>query len=792
MTPTVAGSARDARPATDLRAIVAGACDAPEVHGAAWRIQGDATWIVVRRDARESPAQGWKLHVSAGVGSAEAVLRRALPVLLRADADFKVAASLDVLGALNDGRGSISQIGKFVTVYPNDDAQAVHLAVALDEATRGLRGPAIPSDRPLRRGSLVHYRFGAFGRRLMQTPLGETAFALVTPDGELAPDERTPVFRAPAWASDPFLTAGVADEPLPVNPLVAGRYLILAPVHGSARGAVFLALDVEAPRRCVMKQARRDAQMMPDGRDARDALRHEAAILRELSASASGLAPAPVDLVEQDGDLYLVMEDLEGESLDRHVAGRVIRGQLMPGEQIVSVGRQLAALLGRLHALGFVYRDLKSANVILTPDGQARLIDFELVQSIGSISESFGVGTRGYMPPEQEAGSPAAVSDDVYALGSLLSFLATGAEPSQGPDRFSPLARPLDLLNPAIGPRLIETIARCVSADPADRFPSMDDLDTALAGVTGKAAVLPPPFGGERVAEPESVAQDRARGLARRLGDTICGAARRSVGADSVSWVTEHDVAGGNAARDLNIGCAGTLLALAEIVGEFGDPVHRTTLDRGTRWLIDAPPLDGTPAPGFYVGAAGIAAVLLRAGQVLGRPDLIELVIRRGRWIASLPHVSPDLFNGTAGRLRFHLMLWDETGDRDALDDAIRAGNVLLTSAQESASGGLCWTIPDGYGSLSARASLGYAHGAAGIADALLDLFDATGDDRYLDAATAAARWLVPQAVAVLPDKSGLAWPSGRERHRRPVSGATVRPGSAASCCMPFASGWTG
>src|SRR5688572_19024503 len=97
------------------------------------RPRSEARWLRLRR------RPGWTLHLSAGLSSAEDVLRRSLPVLLAESAAFKLAASPDALAALNEGHGAYSQVGKFLTVYPNDDAQAVRLALALDEATRGLR-----------------------------------------------------------------------------------------------------------------------------------------------------------------------------------------------------------------------------------------------------------------------------------------------------------------------------------------------------------------------------------------------------------------------------------------------------------------------------------------------------------------------------------------------------------------------------------------------------------------------------------------------------------------------------
>jgi len=162
---------------------------------------------------------------------------------------------------------------------------------------------------------------------------------------------------------------------------------------------------------------------------------------------------------------------------------------------------------------------------------------------------------------------------------------------------------------------------------------------------------------------------------------------------------------------------------------------------------------------GLYVGEAGVSAALLRAGQVLADDALITAASFRSAAIATLPFASPDLMNGTAGRLRFHLLLWDETENAEHLGHAVDAGEHLLTSSQEAGPGQRTWVIPPGYGDFSGKAPLGYAHGAAGVADALLDLFEATRDNRYRRVAQEAARWIAEYAVPALEDGTGLAWP---------------------------------
>ncbi|MGH2508456.1 MAG: lanthionine synthetase LanC family protein [Ktedonobacteraceae bacterium] len=122
-------------------------------------------------------------------------------------------------------------------------------------------------------------------------------------------------------------------------------------------------------------------------------------------------------------------------------------------------------------------------------------------------------------------------------------------------------------------------------------------------------------------------------------------------------------------------------------------------------------------------------------------------------------HTSPDVFHGTAGRLLFHLLLWDETADPAQLQAAATAGNFLVEQALWKGNEECFWIIPPGYDSLSGNGYLGYAHGAAGIANILLDLFSVTGDKRFFRTAQGASRWLLRQAIPTLSNDSGLAWP---------------------------------
>src|SRR5947209_223011 len=229
---------------SDLLVHTVAECASARSLDSRWEVRPSADdlspWIEVRHADAVIPAEGWKLHVSASPPCADGVLRQVLGVLLAERVVFKVAASLQVLDNLNHAVYGLPQIGKFITIYPSDDQQAVRLARALDQATRkpGFRGPAIPSDRPLNRGSLVFYRYGASASRLIRTSLGQIVSAMTGPHGDLIPDHRRVVYQPPDGVTDPFLAAGLADFLPEASLLLGERFLVTLVLHRSPRGSV--------------------------------------------------------------------------------------------------------------------------------------------------------------------------------------------------------------------------------------------------------------------------------------------------------------------------------------------------------------------------------------------------------------------------------------------------------------------------------------------------------------------------------------------------------------------------
>ncbi|MFE5327739.1 lanthionine synthetase LanC family protein [Embleya sp. NPDC056575] len=402
----------------------------------AWDVRSDDFWCTVRPPGHAARAQGWKIHVSARTGDAPHVLGRVCDVLLPRRVAFKFAGDLERLRMLNSRDADRASAGKFITVYPDDDEQFMELVDALDEVTRELTGPGILSDRPCRPGSVVHYRYGGFGRRAVLGNDGGYRAVLTDPEGSAVDDAREAWFTPPSWAPDPWVrrarsAPADASEAAPrrTEVLIGGRFAVTSALRHSAKGGVFLGKDTTDDTDVVVKQARAHIEVDRSGRDACAALRHEAVLMRRLEHT--GVTPRHVALLEEDATIFLAQERVPGEPL----RAWVVRHAADPGVAW-ALARPLVEGLIRLvrtvHGEGLVMRDLSPTNVLVGPDGVLRLVDLELAAEIGVPAGA--AGTPGYRAPEQRPGVDgshrAHPSADLYSLGGLFFLLATGADPA--------------------------------------------------------------------------------------------------------------------------------------------------------------------------------------------------------------------------------------------------------------------------------------------------------------------------------------------------------------------------
>ncbi|TFV63571.1 UNVERIFIED_ORG: Stk1 family PASTA domain-containing Ser/Thr kinase [Bacillus sp. AZ43] len=222
---------------------------------------------------------------------------------------------------------------------------------------------------------------------------------------------------------------------------------------------------------------------------------------REAQASASLNHPAIVAVYDTGEDRtstgatpYIVMEYVEGETL-RDVLRR--EGRLSP-ERAMSLSADICGALDFSHRNGIVHRDVKPGNVMITPQGSVKVMDFGIARAVSDsaatmTSTAAVIGTAQYLSPEQARGESVDARSDVYSLGCLLYELVTGAPPFTGDSPVSVAYQHVredprlpSSINPAIPPELDAILLKAMSKNPANRYQSAaemrNDLLRALAG----------------------------------------------------------------------------------------------------------------------------------------------------------------------------------------------------------------------------------------------------------------------------------------------------------------------
>lgn len=220
---------------------------------------------------------------------------------------------------------------------------------------------------------------------------------------------------------------------LPVGSIVDRKYAIVRVLGQGGMGVVYLARDVHTDLEVVIKAVRRELAHRPDLR---------ARMLAEGRALAQIDHPNVVRLnsvVAQAEDLWLVMQYIDGETLDKIIASHKPHG--MPMGKAVGIFRQIVAGVGAANKEGVIHRDLKPANVIVRKkDGVAKVMDFGIAKlpnkPDGAITKGV-IGSLWYMSPEQVKGRRDLDERvDVYALGILLYQMVVGKVPFNGPSEY--------------------------------------------------------------------------------------------------------------------------------------------------------------------------------------------------------------------------------------------------------------------------------------------------------------------------------------------------------------------
>lgn len=267
---------------------------------------------------------------------------------------------------------------------------------------------------------------------------------------------------------------------------VAGRYVLREQLGKGGMGTVWRATDDVLKREVAVKEVRLPRTLSSDDSDAmRDRVMREAQTAARLGHPA---AVTVFDVVQEDGDAFIVMELVDAPSL-----GDIIDTQgALPPERVAQIGLDVLGALEAAHEQGITHRDVKPGNVML-PEGRAKLADFGIASVKGDpklTATGMILGSPSYMAPEQASQNVAGPESDLWALGATLYCAVEGEPPFDRGQAIPTLTavvhddpRPMTTAGP-----LAPVIEALLSKEPADR-PGPAELRSMLSQVAAGSAV---------------------------------------------------------------------------------------------------------------------------------------------------------------------------------------------------------------------------------------------------------------------------------------------------------------
>jgi len=271
-----------------------------------------------------------------------------------------------------------------------------------------------------------------------------------------------------------------------------GRYHILDRIGRGSMGTVYRAEDKTLHREVAIKTLNADLNDPAAGR------RFRAEAIAVARLNHPGIAKV-YDLFEHDGQWLMAMEFVKGETLESLVA----RGGPLPANQAADLTSQALSALAHAHGMGVIHRDLKPANLMVA-DGRLKITDFGIARVAGTehlTSAGLRMGTPAYMAPEQVLGHDIDARTDIFAMGCVMFFLATGSLPFKGDTpielvqaRLKSDATPIRTIRHELPPWFGQIVECALARDPGSRFQTADAFQQAIErGLAGLPLNLPTP-----------------------------------------------------------------------------------------------------------------------------------------------------------------------------------------------------------------------------------------------------------------------------------------------------------
>ncbi|WP_410638091.1 class III lanthionine synthetase LanKC [Amycolatopsis sp. lyj-346] len=646
---------------------------------AGWGSTDRGVWRELCPDGRVLPAQGWQIHVAAGLDNAGRVLAQVYECCNEHAVAYKHLRSPLTLLARNSKYASGDSGVELATIYPADHNELERVLADLSTRLEGEHGPGIPSALRYGDGPL-YVRYGGFAEQWVEHN-GNRVPAVRKPDGRLVPEKREPTFSVPDWVKLPACLRSSMPARKGEAP-ARFPYRMARPLHISNGGGSYLADPKAGGDQVVLKEVRPHAGLDEARIDAVERLRREHDVLSRLDGIPG--VPRVVERFTVSERHYLATEYLPGTSLTGWLrrnypmtrSNTTTKDLAAYARRALDIVERVEKTIAEVHARGIVLGDLHPRNILIDEDHHDRisLTDFGSAfdaESAGRVAP----GTPGFRAPADRRG----FAVDEHALAALRLWL------------FLPLS-PLAELAPAKLRRFADFVQR--------RFPLPEGYADAAVAVLAPRAVPAEPA-------PDHTELDHDKPdwtlVRKQIAEAILAGATPSRQDRLFPGDIELFHVGGAC---FGVGAAGVLHAL-DVAGAGRFPEHE-------RWLVEAVRREPPTRPGFYDGSSGIAYVLENFGH---HDEAGKLLASSARLVEQTTDHS--LERGLAGigltMLHFATVRQDNEFGRQALTTAVRLAESLETAA------------PPGN---SARAGL--LTGWAGPALLFIRLFERTGEPAWL------------------------------------------------------------
>ncbi|MDF7637964.1 class III lanthionine synthetase LanKC [Lactobacillus sp. ESL0791] len=404
-----------------------------------WFYSVSNDWIyVMNKDEKDSPDQGWKIHLTAVPEEAQELLYVVADYLLTRGVSFKFVPTVVKLIEKNSKTADRSSSGKFITIYPHDETTFVQLLDKLDKLTHFFTsGPYILNDKQWKEGN-VFFRYGGFKEMILKQN-GEKIDAIKDPNGKLIPDKRVPYYYLPEFVTEPaIIQAEEQDQALNDTELSEfDKYQITYPITFSNAGGIYKARI--ADKQCVLKEGRPKAGLDGNNNDGFYRILLEYRTLVRLKDNTYVVNVSNYFTAWKHN--YLVEDFATGVTLDEFIATNFPFNNITCKpetsnkylDNAILIIEELIKAIKSIHAQGIAMGDLQPGNVIFSEaDRKITLIDFEEAANPKSKFAS-GLITDGFASREAQTFGEA----DWFAIGKIAYHLfipISAANSSLSPD----------------------------------------------------------------------------------------------------------------------------------------------------------------------------------------------------------------------------------------------------------------------------------------------------------------------------------------------------------------------